>query len=317
MSDRMGPHNLAGIGVALAGSTVERVSGKIVRTPLPVEDLTRTATLAEEMGYTTVWVPDHGVWDPFVLLSAFAHRTRRLALATGVVTVPGRSVEAAAAAASTLDRVSGGRAVVGVGSGPVRDIDRVERYVGELRDGLPESVPIYLAALGPRMIRAAGRVADGIVLNWCTPERVRRVRHELADVEGPSPGIPRRRVSVAVYVRACLGHDERHAREALGEAVGMYASFPNYRRQLEREGLGDAAAEAVEAHRSGRDEAIPGALLDALCIRGGREDAVARLEQYRAAGADHVVVYPVTAQEPLSSLIGTIMAAAPDPAVEA
>jgi alkanesulfonate monooxygenase SsuD/methylene tetrahydromethanopterin reductase-like flavin-dependent oxidoreductase (luciferase family) len=231
--------------------------------------------------------------------------------------VTGRSAEATAAAAFTLNRISGGRAVVGVGSGSVRDIDRVERYVGRLRDGLPEEVPIYLAALGPRMVRTAGRVADGILLNWCTPERVRRVRRELADVEEPSPGIPRRRVSVAVYVRACLGHDERHAREALGEAVGMYASLPNYRRQLEAEGLGDAAGEAGEAHRAGRNEAVPESLLDALCVRGGREEAVARLAEYRKAGADQVVVYPVTAQEPSSSLIGTIMAAAPDPAVEA
>jgi alkanesulfonate monooxygenase SsuD/methylene tetrahydromethanopterin reductase-like flavin-dependent oxidoreductase (luciferase family) len=313
----MGPDNLAGTGVALAGSTVGRVAGRVVRVPLPVEDLARAAAFAEETGYTTVWVPDHGVWDPFVLLSAFAHRTRRLTLATGVVSVTSRSPEATAAAGSTLDRISGGRAVVGVGSGPVRDVDRVKRYVGELRDGLPERVPIYLAALGPRMVRAAGMVADGILLNWCTPERVRRVCDELADLERLSPDVPRRRVSVAVYVRACLGHDERHAREALGEAVGMYAAFPNYRRQLEGEGLGDAAAEAGEAYRAGRNEAVPEALLDALCLRGGRDDAVARLDEYRAAGADHVVIYPVTAQEPASSLVGTIMTAAPDPAVEA
>lgn len=317
MSDRMGPDNLAGTGVALAGSTVGRVSGRIVRVPQPVEDLTRAAAFAEETGYTAMWVPDHGVWDPFVLLSAFAHRTQRLTLATGVVTVTGRSPESAAAAGSTLDRISGGRAVVGVGSGPVRDVDRVERYVAELRDGLREGVPIYLAALGFRMVRAAGNVADGVLLNWCTPERVRRVRDELADLESASADAPGRRVSVAVYVRACLGHDERHARQALGEAVGMYASFPNYRRQMEGEGFGDAAAEAGEAYRAGRPQAVPRAMLDAFCVRGGRDDAVARLEEYRAAGADHVVIYPVTAQEPASSLIGTIMAAAPDPAVEA
>jgi 2-methylisocitrate lyase-like PEP mutase family enzyme len=57
-------------------------------------------------------------------------------------------------------------------------------------------------------------------------------------------------------------------------------------------------------------------LVDALCIRGGRDEAMERIDRYREAGADLVVVYPVPAQEALSSLMATIMTAAPDPAVE-
>jgi 2-methylisocitrate lyase-like PEP mutase family enzyme len=79
-------------------------------------------------------------------------------------------------------------------------------------------------------------------------------------------------------------------------------------------GLAEAA---VGAHRRGDPAAVPEALVDALCVRGGRDEAVARLDEYRAAGADLVVVYPVPAQDPASSLLGTIMAAAPDPSVEA
>ena len=294
-----------GTALALAGSTVERGADGQQRIPMPVADLFQATVLAEETGYEAVFVPDHGVWDPFALLASFAQRTSRLRLATGVVTMTSRSPAIVGAAAATLDRVSGGRAVLGLGSGPESRVGRVASYLDDLRDHRPDGVPLYLAALGDRMVRLAGARTDGVLLNWCTPARVERARQE---VDRANPG----RVTLAVYVRTCLGHDDQHALAALREAVAMYAAIPAYRRQLEAEGLGDLASSVT-----GDPSSVPVELVDALCVRGGRDEALARLDEYRAAGADLVVVYPVTAQEPASSLLGTIMAAAPDPAVEA
>jgi 5,10-methylenetetrahydromethanopterin reductase len=294
-----------GTALALAGSTVERGADGQQRIPMPVADLFQATVLAEETGYEAVFVPDHGVWDPFALLASFAQRTSRLRLATGVVTMTSRSPAIVGAAAATLDRVSGGRAVLGLGSGPESRVDRVASYLDDLRDHRPDGVPLYLAALGDRMVQLAGARTDGVLLNWCSPARVERARHE---VDRTNPG----RITLAVYVRACLGHDDQHALAALREAVAMYAAIPAYRRQLEAEGLGDLASSVT-----GDPLSVPVELVDALCVRGGRDQALARLDEYRAAGADLVVVYPVTAQEPVSSLMGTIMAAAPDPSVEA
>jgi 5,10-methylenetetrahydromethanopterin reductase len=292
-----------GTGLALAGSVLERRHGADVRVRRPFEELVEAVAVAEETGYRSVWVPDHGVWEPFAVLAGLAQRSSTIGLAPGVVTVPSRDPASMASAASTVAAVSGGRFALGLGAGHESRVDHVGAYVEDLRRRL-DGVPVFLAALGPRMVEVAGRVADGVLLNWCTPSRVRTARESL-------PG------HVAVYVRACLGHDEAHALEALRPMVAMYASIPAYRRQLEADGLGDLAAAAVEARRMGDPPAVPEALVDALCIRGGRDEAVARLDEYRAAGADLVVVYPVTAQEPASSLMGTIMAAAPDPSVEA
>lgn len=294
-----------GTGLALAGSVVHRVSGESLRARLPFGDLVEAVALAEETGYRSVWVPDHGVWEPFSLLAALGQRCRGIGLATGVVTMTSRAPEAMAAAATTLDQVSGGRAILGLGSGPETRLGRMGTYFGEVRAQLNKPVPTYLAALGPRMVELAGAAsADGVLLNWCTPERVRRARveldrgaeHALRDVGAPPTGSP----TIAVYIRACLGHDEDHALAALREAAAMYAGIPAYRRQFEAEGLGTEPDELVRA----------------LCVWGDRDRALARLSEWRDAGADLVVVYPVPAQEPASSLMGTIMAAAPDPAVE-
>jgi alkanesulfonate monooxygenase SsuD/methylene tetrahydromethanopterin reductase-like flavin-dependent oxidoreductase (luciferase family) len=309
---------LTGTGLALAGSTMAHVAGRVARQPMAVEDLVQAVTVAEETGFATVWVPDHGVWDPFALLAALAPRTTSIGLATGVVTVSSRGPDDVAAAASTLGRVSGGRAILGIGSGPEARLRRVSDYVTQVRSTLDAGIPLVLAALGPGMVELAGTAAAGVLLNWCTPGRVRRAREELVR-NGPAAfeaGAEQRPPRVAVYVRACLGHDRDHALEALRPAVGLYASIPAYRHQLDREDLGSLAAAAADAHMKGSPKDVPEELVDALCVTGGRDEARARLEGYRAAGADQVVVYPVPAQEPASSLVGTIMAAAPDPSVE-
>src|SRR5687768_12144432 len=126
--------------------------------------------------------------------------------------------------AATLQDLSGGRAILGLGS--LRSIADTRAEVGEirqmLRDGaldlVTEPVPIYLAALGPRMAELSGEIADGVVLNWCPPERVARARDEIArgaEAAGRHPEV----VRIAVYVRCCVGPDEAIALEALGREV--------------------------------------------------------------------------------------------------
>jgi 5,10-methylenetetrahydromethanopterin reductase len=291
--------NRPGTAVALAGSTVRGSFGSWTRTPLPFDDLAGAVSLAEETGYGSVWVPDHGVWDPFTLLAALGQRTRRIRLATGVVTLTSRRPADIVSGARTLDRVSAERAILGVGSGPEGRMEAVAERLREVGTGVRRDIPLYLAALGPRMVELAGRAANGVLLNWCPPQRVARARREIAEGAEAADRDPDQ-VAVAVYVRACLGHDEGHALAALRDAAEMYAGIPSYRRQLEAEGISPDPDEMVRA----------------LCVWGDRDQALDRLAAWWEAGADLVVVYPVPAQEPASSLVGTIMAAAPNPAVE-
>jgi alkanesulfonate monooxygenase SsuD/methylene tetrahydromethanopterin reductase-like flavin-dependent oxidoreductase (luciferase family) len=303
------------LGLAIAGSAMVREGPALHRIPMELEDLLEAAAAADDTGYEAIYVPDHRVWDPFALLAAFAERAPRCLLGTGVVTVTDRTAAVSAAAASTLHEASGGRALLGLGAGPERRLARVAAYLEEVRRVGRNGVPIHLAALGPRMTELAGRVADGVLLNWCPPERVAAARREVArgaEAAGRDPAA----VTVAVYVRACLAHDAEQALGALRDATGMYASIPGYRRQLAAFGLEAEAAAAAAAAGAGRPDEVPESLVKALCVWGTREEALDRFRAFHQAGADVVVVYPVTAQEPGSSLLGTVMTAAPDPAVE-
>jgi 5,10-methylenetetrahydromethanopterin reductase len=311
-------------------------TGVALREALAWHDLLQVVDTAEETGYEIVLVPEiRGRREAFATLAGFAAATSRIRLAPGVLPMTSRPPTLAAMGAATVHEASGGRFVLGVGAGPARSgaVELVREYLRQVRAALrgevvssggpfpiggfrlsidpgPIPVPVWLAALGPRMVELAGEIGDGVLLNWCTPERVARAREELrrgAERTGRDPA----EVTLAVYVRACLGHEEGHALEALAPAAAEYAGFPSYARQLGELGLRKQARAAASG-----DPRAAKALARALCVWGSGKEALARLGEWRDAGADLVVVYPVPALEPLSSILGTVLAAAPSPAVE-
>jgi 5,10-methylenetetrahydromethanopterin reductase len=327
---------MKGVEPERGGEPVAGRTGVALREPLVWHDLLQVVDTAEETGYEIVLVPEiRGRREAFATLAGFAAATSRIRLAPGVLPISSRAPTLAAMGAATVHEASGGRFVLGVGAGPARSgaVDLVREYVRQVRAALrgdvvnstgpfpidgfslsidpgPIPVPVWLAALGPRMVDLAGEIGDGVLLNWCTPERVSRAREELrhgAERAGRDPA----ELTVAVYVRACLGHEEGHALEALAPAAAEYTGFPSYARQLEEMGLGKQAGAAA-----GGDPRAAEALARALCVWGSGKEALARLGEWREAGADLVVVYPVPALEPLSSILGTVLAAAPSPAVE-
>jgi hypothetical protein len=95
---------------------------------------------------------------------------------------------------------------------------------------------------------------------------------------------------------------------ALKAAAAQYASYPAYARQFEEVGLGPEAEAAAAAQRAGRIHEVPVALVHAVCAVG--EAARDRVEAYRDAGADLVVVYPVAAGPTAVSIERTLSALA-------
>jgi len=303
-------------------------TGVVLRDGLAWPELLQVVRTAEDTGYGAVFIPEISGREAFSTLAGFAAATDSLRLGTGVVTVWSRAATTTARGAATIQEQSGGRLILGLGAGTpagpvagdggstIGPIERVSRYVQAIREALPGQVPpIWLAALGDRMVSLAGQIADGVLLNWCTPERVARAR-ELVRTSAGRSGRDPADVTVAVYVRACLGLEDRVAVPALKEMTGQYASIPHYRRQMEAMGLGAEAAVAARAIQEGRTADVPDLLVDALTVWGGRREALERFDAYRRAGADHVLSYPVAARDPYSSVLGTVLAAAPAPAVE-
>jgi alkanesulfonate monooxygenase SsuD/methylene tetrahydromethanopterin reductase-like flavin-dependent oxidoreductase (luciferase family) len=223
------------------------------RQGLAPSDELRLVALGAELGYRSAWTPagpDEAAFDRCLRWH------RETGLPTGISVVPASGAPPAfyAEHARRAWAGTGGRFTLGVGSGGLAPAGpAMRRYLAELRPLLPDGLPLFVAALGPVMLRVAAELADGVALNWCSTDQVawsRRVVEETAPAAGrPIP-------VVASYVRTAVSPDRREARLALTRAARPYAlGSPPYRRHFERMGLAaelarleaDPDAEASEA----------------------------------------------------------------------
>jgi alkanesulfonate monooxygenase SsuD/methylene tetrahydromethanopterin reductase-like flavin-dependent oxidoreductase (luciferase family) len=310
--------------------------GVAIRDPLPWRGLVEIVQTAEQTGYEALFVPESSGREAFSTLAGLSGHTEALRLGTGIVTTVARRPSTTAMAAATVHEISGGRLILGLGTGSVAPgaLDRLREFVTVVRSALegqevqmPEGgrfqlalhpgrpVPIWIAALNPKAMHLAGEIADGVLLNWCPPERVAFARERIregANAAGRDPAS----VTLAVYVRACVGQEPGPAMAAVAAMAAQYASYPAYRRQLEAVGLGEQARAAAEALAAGRPDRVPEDLVHRVCLMGEASEALAGLRAYVEAGADLPVVYPVPTRDALSSILGTVFALAPHPQVE-
>jgi probable F420-dependent oxidoreductase len=190
----------------------------------PEVDPVACARMAEEVGFDFVSASDHlhsagPTVEPWTLLSWIAGETSRVKVATRVLAVPYRHPAVVAKMAETLDRLSGGRLILGLGGGwsdeefgafglevpsPRQKVDGLEEAITIIRglwtkrgfshrgqrfrtDGAelepkPEHrIPIWLGTYGPRALDLTGRLADGWIptLELAPPEKVREMRERV------------------------------------------------------------------------------------------------------------------------------------------
>ena len=185
--------------------------------------------------------------------------------------------------------------------------------------------PIYLAALGPQMLRLAGELADGVALNWCSPEQTAWSRERIAEGAARA-GRSAPDVRVIDYIRVCVDDDPDVARRAFTRMTMRYAlgaSVPTaqerrlgYRAHFERMGFADALAALDERRAGGAStdelvETFPRDLLPRVGYHGppdGAAGAVRRL----AKGLDLAIVRVVAARRGVDSTLAVMRACAPD-----
>ena len=261
-----------------------------------------TAELAEAVGYDSVWAGDHisfnnPILDVVVALSTFAAATERVAVGAGVVLLPLRHPSLVAKELASLDYLSGGRVVLGVGVGGEggKDFEAVGVPVGErgartdeamlaLRElfsgreasfagrffrfeGItiepsspqPGGPPLWVGGRSAAALSRAGRLGDGWMPIWVSPERfaagwaeVRRIAGEAS--RDPDVLIP------AVVLPARIADDGERARRLAAEHLAR------------RYGM------EVEEH-----------LVRRYCLAGTPEECSARIHDYVQAGARHVI----------------------------
>jgi alkanesulfonate monooxygenase SsuD/methylene tetrahydromethanopterin reductase-like flavin-dependent oxidoreductase (luciferase family) len=181
--------------------------------------------------------------------------------------------------------------------------------------------PVYLAALGPQMLRLAGEVADGALLNWATPERI-AVSRERIDEGSARAGRAAGSVPMTMYIRVCIDDDVAAARQAFGAQVLSYAmgrsGIPKntgYRGLFSQMGFDDELTELEQRRDQGTPmaelvAAAPEDMLQAVGYYGPAGPAPAAFARL-SAGLDETVVRVITARPGLASVHAAMAALTP------
>jgi alkanesulfonate monooxygenase SsuD/methylene tetrahydromethanopterin reductase-like flavin-dependent oxidoreductase (luciferase family) len=280
----------------------------------------------------------------------------------GVSPVLYRTPIAFAMSGGTLSQLTGGRFIMGIGAGGayrprtrqalglprfstlalMRDYLLTVRrlvagetvdYQGEvvtlrgvkLAISPPPRTPVYLGALGPEMLRLGGELADGVCLNWCTPEQIAWSRERIAEGAARVDRDPRS-VQVVEYIRVCVDQDVERARRAFGRSTMGYAlgqQVPTererrlgYRAHFERMGFTEALAELDRMRQRGAApdevaEAFPPELLQQVGYYG-TPDGAAKAFHRLAKGLDVAVVRVIAARPGMGSVLAALQACRPE-----
>ena len=312
---------------------------------LTAQDQLEVAQTAESLGYDSIWTAEAYGSDAATILAWLAAGTTKIKLGSGIFQIPARSAAMTAMTAATIDNLSGGRMLLGLGtSGPqvsegfhgvrfARQLQRTREYVAVLRlalsrqkieyhgetlelplpDGpgkalkltikpVQEKIPIFLAVLGPKNVALAGEIADGWLPVFFSPEHTKALRVPLEEGAART-GRELDGFRICPSVNVMISDDLESARNAMRPIIALYIGGMGsreqnfYTRLVSSYGFEEAAAKVQQLYLAGQKTeamfALPDELIDMVSLVGPKDRVRARLRDFRDAGVDTLIVWPV------------------------
>ncbi len=292
----------------------------------PVLKLAYYTKLAEDNGFNNVWITDHyNNRDVYTTLAVLALNTNRIKLGTGVTNPYTRNAAITAQSIGSINELSGGRAILGIGPGDKATFDAMGiewvepmTTIGETISALREffsakkvsqqgkrvkingaklafktgNIPIYMGAQGPKMLELAGRIADGVLINASHP---RDFEFAIKQIASGAKAAGRDPKSVDVGAYACFSIDKNvdKAKNAAKVVVAfIVAGSPDA--VLERHKINVAAKKTIgdaiaKGDFAGLNNLVTDGMIEAFSICGTPADCKAKVEALKKIGVTQVV----------------------------
>ena len=288
----------------------------------PASKIGYMAKLAEDSGFDTVWITDHynnrDVYSTLTLLSLLTNKVR---LGTGVTNPYTRNPAVTASSIASIDEISGGRAVLGIGPGDKATFDAMgiawDRPLTKVRESVAaikallrkervnaggfqgaqmafksRDIPIFIGAQGPKMLELAGMIGDGVLINASHPEDF-KVAVPLIKAGAEKAGRNTDDVEISAYASFSADKDRAKAVDSAKMVVAFIVagSPPNV---LERHGIAQEEAFAISASISKGNfgavlSGVTATMIEAFSISGTPEDCRSRVDELLKTGVTQVV----------------------------
>lgn len=253
------------------------VSSAVGNPNASVDDVVGEIKQAEDHGFAFVSLPNIFGIDAITAIAIAGRETSRIEMATGVVPTPPRHPAALAQQALTAQSASNGRFVLGIGlshkiviedmfglsyAQPAKQMREYLEVLMPLLEGKPASfqgdlyrvnaglqvagadpVPVLVAALGPRMLKLTGELAQGTT-TWMTGQKT-LAGHVVPSITKAAADAGRAAPRILAAIPIALTDDVTAASEACNQAFAIYPTLPSYRAMLDREGVEQPSGVAI------------------------------------------------------------------------
>lgn len=290
-------------------------------------EITELSSLAESLGFDRVWIIETNDRDAFAVATEMALATERIIIGTNIVSVFTRTPTLLAMGAFTLDEISDGRFILGIGPGGteiVRDghgipfskpLTRVSESIDIIRslvsgerltyEGSQFSIqegfrlragarnpgmPLYISALNPKMLELSGEKADGVILSHAPVEAVEAIKERVAAGAaraGRDPG------EIEICINLPVGVDEPEGVMNLRKAVAWHLAAPTYDWLASHTRYPERVSEIRSLWWSGEREKAAALVEDNVLLTFGLgytgEMIESRIDRYLEAGVTPII----------------------------
>jgi 5,10-methylenetetrahydromethanopterin reductase len=294
-----------------------------------IDEIHRRAKRAEELGYDGIFLGESHLSsiDSFQTLASCAMITKGILLGIAVTNIVFRHPTVIAGAAASLNEISKGRAIMGLGTGdgpvysqglkatPIKEFEQGVRTIRDLVRGnaasfptgkiaigftIHQPAPIYVSAEGPKGLQLAGRSADGVILGTGFDLSVYRWAKQQIRAGAASSGRREDEISIIAAGMLCVRDDGNEARKLVRNRIANRAHH-NFRFTVET--VPPEELDGVQKFMRGFDvmkpmeervdpDLVNGYLVRRFSIAGNPRECIERIAELRAAGVDHLMLTP-------------------------
>jgi 5,10-methylenetetrahydromethanopterin reductase len=289
---------------------------------LSVKQVLQCTEMLSETKIDSVWIPETWGMENFSMLGAVANNTKSQKIGSSIINIYSRSPSTISMGAATIDSLSDGRLILGLGTSSIpivedfhgvsfeNPVQRMREYVEIIRLSLAkkqinysgkifnlknftlliepkrQSIPIYLAAINQKMVNLTWEVADGVIFYLRPIEEMKKTITEMQ---------LQKKIDVTCQIITCVSENSEEALKRAKKTIAFYISVGKiYREFLKKNGFEmDVINIFEEFKKSGfksNHELVTDSMLKSLCIAGTPGESKLQLQKFRDAGIDLPII---------------------------
>ncbi len=298
---------------------------------LTIEQVLECSKILSKTNTDTIWIPETWGMENFSMLSMASQNAPNVKVGSSIINIYSRSPASIAMGAATVDTLSNGRLILGLGTSSIPIVEefhgckfenpvlRMKEYVEIIRLAFSgkkinysgkifnlknfsllikpprEDIPVYLAAINQRMVNLTWDIADGVIFYLRPIEEMKKTVQKMQN---------KKKIDVTCQLITCVSEDSEKAVTRAKQTLAFYVSVGSiYRKFLAENGFQDETRNIFEEFKKSgfksNHELVSDKMIKSLTVCGTSDECQSQLDKFKETGID----LPIIQFNPLGNVI--------------